>query len=68
MAEEGLAIANERYLQGYATNLEVMDAQLALARARNNRIQALHELNLAVAKAKKAMGILLRDYTAGARS
>jgi outer membrane protein len=61
MAEEGLAIANQRYLKGYATNLEVMDAQLALTRARNNRIQALHDLNLAIAKAKKAMGILLRD-------
>jgi outer membrane protein TolC len=67
MAEEGLAIANERYVQGYATNLEVMDAQLALTVARNNRIQALHDLNLAVAKAKKAMGILLEDYKAGAR-
>ncbi|MFH1311647.1 MAG: TolC family protein [Candidatus Eisenbacteria bacterium] len=67
MAGEGLAIANERYLQGYATNLEVMDAQLALTRGRNNRIQALHDLNLAVAKAKKAMGILLEDYKSGAR-
>jgi outer membrane protein TolC len=67
MAGEGLAIANERYLQGYATNLEVMDAQLALTRAGNNRIQALHDLNLAIAKAKKAMGILLTDYKAGAR-
>ena len=67
MAQEGLAIANERYLQGYATNLEVMDAQLALTRARNNRIQALHDLNLAAARAKKAMGILLEDFKVGAR-
>jgi outer membrane protein TolC len=68
MAEEGLEIANERYLQGYATNLEVMDAQLALTRARNNRIQALHDLSLAVARAKRSMGVLLNDYKAGARS
>lgn len=67
MAEEGLDIANQRYVQGYATNLEVMDAQLALTRARNNRIQALHDLNLAIARAKKAMGIILGDYKAGAR-
>ena len=68
MAEEGLEIANKRYLQGYATNLEVMDAQLALTRARNNRIQALHDLSWAVAKAKKSMGVLLGDYKSGARS
>jgi outer membrane protein len=68
MAEEGLEIANKRYFQGYATNLEVMDAQLALTRARNNRIQALHDLSWAVAKAKKSMGVLLGDYKLGARS
>ncbi len=68
MAEEGLEIANQRYLQGYATNLEVMDAQLALTRARNNRIQALHDLSLAVARAKKSMGTLLREHKMGARS
>ncbi len=67
MATEGLKIANERYLQGYATNLEVMDAQLALTQARTNRIQALHDLNLAIAKAKKAMGALLKDYNLGAQ-
>ncbi len=67
MATEGLKIANERYLQGYATNLDVMDAQLALTQARTNRIQALHDLNLAIAKAKKAMGTLLDDYKLGAR-
>jgi outer membrane protein TolC len=67
MAEEGLEIANERYLQGYATNLEVLDSQLALNTARQNRLQAVHDLNLAIAKMKKAMGILLEDYTAGAR-
>jgi outer membrane protein len=68
MAAEGLEIANERYLQGYATNLEVMDAQLALTLARNNRIQALHDLNVAIANLKKAMGTILKDYKSGARS
>jgi outer membrane protein len=62
MAEEGLEIANERYLQGYATNLEVLDAQLALNTARKNRLQAIHDLNVAAARAKKAMGTLLKDY------
>ncbi len=67
MAEEGLGIANERYLQGYATNLEVLDSQLALNTARQNRLHAVHDLNLAIAKMKKAMGTLLNDYPAGAR-
>jgi outer membrane protein len=67
MAEEGLKIANERYLQGYATNLEVLDSQLALNTARQNRLQAVHDLNVAIAQIKKAMGTLQSDYKAGAR-
>lgn len=67
MAEEGLEIANERYLQGYATNLEVLDSQLALNTARQNELQALHDLNLAIARLKKAKGTLLREYEPGAR-
>ncbi len=67
MAQEGLDIANERYLQGYATNLEVLDAQLALNTAKRNRLEAVHDLNVAVAQAMRAMGILLKDFKAGAR-
>ena len=63
MAQEGLKIANDRYVQGVATNLEVMDAQLALTQARNYRLQALHDLNLATANLKRAMGVLLDDYS-----
>jgi outer membrane protein len=67
MAEEGLKIANDRYLQGYATNLEVLDSQLALTTARKNKLQAVHDLNLAIARLKKAMGTLLGEFEAGAR-
>jgi len=67
MAQEGLDIANERYLQGYATNLEVLDTQLALNTAKRNRLEAVHDLNVAVAQAMRAMGILLKDFKAGAR-
>jgi outer membrane protein len=67
MAEEGLKIANERYVQGYATNLEVLDSQLALNTARQNELQALHDFNLAIARLKKAIGTLLREYEPGAR-
>lgn len=64
MAAEGLRIANERYVQGLATNLEVMDAQLALTRARNYRLQALHDLNLASATFARATGTLVERYRA----
>jgi len=67
MAQEGLKIANDRYVQGVATNLEVMDARLALTRARNYRLQALHDLSLARARLKRAMGVLLADTKTGAR-
>jgi outer membrane protein len=59
LAEEGLKIANDRYAQGVATNLDVMDAQLALTTARNNRIRALHDLSLAIAGLERSMGVLL---------
>ena len=67
MAEESLRIANDRYVQGYATNLEVLDSQLALNTARQNRLQAVHDLNVAIARLKKAMGTLLGEFEAGAR-
>lgn len=62
VAAEGLRISNERYVQGFATNLEVMDAQLALRRARYSRLQALHELNLESAKLARATGTLMEQY------
>jgi outer membrane protein len=62
VAQEGLRIANDRYLQGLATNLDVMDAQLALTQARNLRLQALHDANLASATLERAMGILAGKY------
>jgi len=65
VAEEGLKIANDRYLQGLATNLDVMDAQLALARARSYRLQALHDLNVATANLKRAMGVLVAEERPG---
>jgi outer membrane protein TolC len=62
LAGAGLEIANDRYVQGLATNLDVMDAQLALTRARNYRLQALHDLNLAAANLRRAMGVLRADW------
>jgi len=65
MAAEGLRIANERYLQGLATNLDVMDAQLVLTRARNHRLRALHDLGLARANLDRAAGVLVETRRAG---
>lgn len=55
-AQDGLSIAEESYTAGVMTSLEVMDAQLALTRAKTNYIQALHDYMLAQAKLEKAMG------------
>jgi outer membrane protein TolC len=67
MAAEGLKIANDRYVQGVATNLEVMDAQLAFTQAKNYRLQALHDLGLTKARLERAMGVLLTNARTGAR-
>jgi len=64
-AEEGLALAQDeiaqarrRYQAGVTTNLEVTDAQTRLARARENRIAALFNYNLARIDLSTAMGTI----------
>jgi len=54
-AEEALSIAELRYKSGMITNLEVLDAQLALTRARLGYTKALYDYNLARANLIKAM-------------
>lgn len=55
-AEEDLFIAREQYNAGVGTNLDVIDAQLALAQSRNNYTQALYDHNISKAKLDKATG------------
>lgn len=55
-AEEALNIANVSYENGLNTNLEVMDAQLALDQARTNHSQAVHDWLVAKAKLDRALG------------
>lgn len=55
-AEEALSIVEERYKQGLATSLEVMDTELALTKAKTNYLQALSEYLIARAKLEKAIG------------
>lgn len=63
VAEEGLTLsdseltqARRRYEAGFASNLEVTDAQTRLERARDNRIDALFGYNVARIDLGKAMG------------
>jgi len=56
-ATEALSIAKVSFENGLNTNLEVMDAQLALTSAKTNYYQALHDYLVAFAKLEKAMGI-----------
>ncbi len=56
-AKEALSIAQVSYDNGLNTNLEIMDAQLALTQAKTNYYQALHDYSVAFAKLEKSMGI-----------
>ncbi len=59
-AEEDFKIAQVRYTAGVGTNLDVIDAQLALAQAKTNYIQALYDYNTSKAQLDKAMGIAVK--------
>jgi outer membrane protein len=67
VAEEGLTLsdseltqARRRYEAGFASNLEVTDAQTRLERARDNRIAALFGYNVARIDLGRAMGNVRR--------
>lgn len=55
-AQEALKIAQVRYENGQATNLDVLDAQLALTQAQTNSIQAVHDYLISLAMLEKATG------------
>lgn len=55
-ANEDLYIAQEKYKAGMGTNLDVIDAQLALTQAQTNHVQALYDYNVNKAKLDKAIG------------
>lgn len=56
-AEEDFKISGVRYSAGVGTNLDVIDAQVALTQAKNNYIQAMYDYNTSKANLDKAMGI-----------
>ncbi|MEW5701310.1 MAG: TolC family protein [Candidatus Zixiibacteriota bacterium] len=68
-AERGLSIANLRYESGVGTQLEVLDAQLALATARVLAETARHDRRVARVEWRRAMGepVLAIPVDAGER-
>lgn len=55
-ATEDLKIAQTKYYAGAGTNLDVIDAQLALTQAGTNYTEALYDYNTNQAKLQKAIG------------
>ncbi|MDE0040926.1 MAG: TolC family protein [Candidatus Poribacteria bacterium] len=59
-AEESMRIANLRYDNGMLTSVELTDAQLALAQAEVNHLQARHDFVVEFTRLERAVGQPLR--------
>ncbi len=57
LAEEDYKIKVIRYQAGVGTNLDVLDAQLALTTAKNNFLRSMYNYNNFRAQLEKAMGV-----------
>ncbi|MHC1759710.1 MAG: TolC family protein [Negativicutes bacterium] len=57
LAEEDYKIKVIRYQAGVGTNLDVLDAQVALTTAKNNYLQAMYSYNNFRAKLERSMGV-----------
>ena len=55
-ADEALRLARERLAAGAGTQLDVLNAQVALTRARTTQQQALYDFNVALAEFDRATG------------
>lgn len=56
-AQEALRLANSRYGAGTATQLDVLTTQVSLIRAQLNKLQAVYNYNVSVARVRQAAGI-----------
>lgn len=56
-ADEDYKIAQVQYTAGVGTNIDVMDARVALTTAKTNYVQALYDYNVSKAQLDKAMGM-----------
>jgi outer membrane protein len=63
LAQEEVAQAQRRFQAGVTTNVEVVTAQDALARASDNQIGALYQFNLSRAALARATGEIEAMYT-----
>jgi outer membrane protein TolC len=61
-AQRGYEIAQVRYREGTGNLLEISDADLALSRARTNKVQALHDFYAAKADLDRALAMMDRKY------
>lgn len=59
-SDEDFKIAQVRYMAGVGTNIDVIDAQVAMTQAKTNYYQALYDFNTSRAKLEKAMGIAVQ--------
>lgn len=57
-AKESVRLAQARFDVGSATQLDVLESQVALTEARTNEVTALHNYNLALLQLRRAMGEL----------
>jgi outer membrane protein TolC len=55
-AEEYLRVRTRAFEEGYATSLDVVDAQLALSRVKTERLVAVYEFDVALAELLEASG------------
>jgi outer membrane protein TolC len=55
-ADEALRLARERLSAGAGTQLDVLNAQVALTRARTTQQEALYDFNVALAEFDRATG------------
>ncbi|MFA6959780.1 MAG: TolC family protein [Opitutaceae bacterium] len=55
-AAESLRLADARYGAGSATQLDVLQAQVSLTKARDNQLQANYSYNVALANVRRAIG------------
>src|ERR1700685_263139 len=63
LAQEEVAQAQRRFAAGVTTNVEVISAQDALARASDNQIGALYQFNLSRASLARSTGEIEAMYT-----
>lgn len=65
LAQQNLAANQDRYREGVGSLLEVTDAQVELARAETNQIQAEYDFYLAIMALRQAMGERLGEESRG---